>query len=75
MQKGCSIALAVVMVFCACPVHAQWPVNDPTIPRAPDGTPVLTGNVPHQPDGRPDLAGIWIPDPPHVRDLEHLPGR
>ena len=50
------------------PLSAQWKVNDKNIPRGPDGKPVLTAPAPRRADGKPDLTGIWIADPPKLRD-------
>src|SRR4051812_22828891 len=42
---------------------AQWLDHpDRNIPRAKDGSPVLTAKAPKARDGRPDLSGIWLPD-------------
>jgi len=51
------------MLVAALLLLAQWlhyPAKD--IPRAKDGTPILTAKAPRARDGRPDLSGIWLPD-------------
>ena len=67
-----SMASTLVLLAAAlvpAPLSAQWPVNDRTVQRHGDGTAILTGPAPRRPDGKPDLTGVWVADPPRLRDL------
>ncbi|HEV2201187.1 MAG TPA: hypothetical protein VGR73_15325 [Bryobacteraceae bacterium] len=63
---GPSAFLAAAL--CA-PLAAQWKVTDKTVPRLKNGEVNLNAPAPHRADGKPDLTGIWMQDPPRVRDL------
>ena len=39
------------------------------MPRTKDGKPDLKAAAPRRPDSKPDLTGIWIADPPKLRDV------
>ncbi len=60
--------IAISLLTPLLPLSAQWKFNDKSIPRGPDGKPILTAPAPRRADGKPDLTGIWIADPPKVRD-------
>jgi hypothetical protein len=66
LKIGLSAFLAVAL--CA-PLAAQWKVTDKGIPRLQNGEPNPNAPAPRRADGRPDLTGIWVPDPPKVRNL------
>jgi hypothetical protein len=51
------------------PLPAQWKVTDKGVPRTADGKPNLSAPAPRRADGKPDLTGIWIADPPKLRDV------
>jgi hypothetical protein len=69
---------SALMVLLAASASAQWldyPAKN--IPRAKDGSPILTAAAPKMRDGKPDLSGLWLPDnTPGVRGTngEPLPG-
>src|SRR5215470_14905397 len=51
------------------PLSAQWQLpKDKATPRTKDGQPDLRAPAPRRADGKPDLTGIWIADPPKLRD-------
>jgi hypothetical protein len=66
LKIGLNAFLAVAL--CA-PIAAQWKVTDKGIPRLQNGEPNPNAPAPRRADGRPDLTGIWVPDPPKVRNL------
>jgi hypothetical protein len=50
-------------------LSAQWQLpKDKAIARTKDGKPDLKAPTPRRSDGKPDLTGIWIADPPKLRD-------
>jgi hypothetical protein len=49
------------------PLPAQWTTKSPNIPRLKNGEPNLSAPVPRR-AGKPDLTGMWIADPPKLRD-------
>jgi len=51
------------------PLSAHWLNLKDKIPRTIDGAPNLTAPAPRRTDGKPDLTGIWIADPPKLRDV------
>ncbi|HUI79119.1 MAG TPA: hypothetical protein VLY24_14440 [Bryobacteraceae bacterium] len=52
------------------PLSAQWEdLKSKAAPRAKDGAPNLSAPAPRRADGKPDLTGIWIADPPKLRDV------
>ena len=52
------------------PLCAQWQLpKNSAMPRTKDGKPDLKATAPRRPDGKPDLTGIWIADPPKLRDV------
>ncbi len=58
------------MAFALCaPLAAQWKVTDKGIPRNQKGEPNLNAPAPRRSDGKPDLTGIWVAEPPKVRNL------
>jgi hypothetical protein len=66
MSRGLGAMLFVAAVST---LSAQWlNLKDKSIPRAKDGSPNLTAPAPRRADGKPDLTGIWIAEPPKVRD-------
>ena len=66
LKLGLSAFLAVAL--CA-PLAAQWKVTDKGIPRLQNGEPNLNAPAPRRSDGKPDLTGIWVPEPPKVRNI------
>jgi len=60
--------LAISLLAPLLPLSGQWKLNDKSIPRGKDGKPILTAPAPRRADGKPDLTGIWIADPPKLRD-------
>jgi len=67
MSKPMMRNTLLMAVMCA-PLIAQWKVTDPGIPRLANGKPNLNAPAPRRADGKPDLTGIWIADPPKLRD-------
>ena len=64
-----SRGLSVILLAAVCsPLAAQWKVVDKGIPRLRNGQPDLNAAAPRRADGKPDLTGIWVADPPKVRD-------
>ncbi len=64
-----SRGLSVILLVAVCsPLTAQWKVVDKGIPRLRNGQPDLNAAAPRRADGKPDLTGIWVADPPKVRD-------
>jgi hypothetical protein len=61
--------IAILLAAPVLPLSAQWKVNDKNIPRTKDGQPNLTAPAPRRADGKPDLTGIWLADPPKLRDV------
>ena len=52
------------------PLCAQWQLpKDKATPRTKDGKPDLNAPAPRRSDGKADLTGIWIADPPKLRDV------
>jgi hypothetical protein len=70
MRKSARVS-AILLMATLLPVglSAQWVITDKSIPRAKDGSPILTGPAPRRADGTPDLTGIWIATPPKLRDV------
>jgi hypothetical protein len=61
-----SVLLLGVMLA---PLPAQWlKLAQKGIPRTKDGAPDLAAPAPRKPYGKPDLSGIWVADPPKLRD-------
>lgn len=61
--------LCAILLAATCPtLPAQWKVVDAGIPRLPNGKPDLSAPMPRRANGKPDLTGIWMPEPPKVRD-------
>ncbi len=67
MQLRTTSLSAILMAAVCAPLLAQWKVTDP-IPRLKNGDPNLSAPAPRRADGKPDLTGIWIADPPKLRD-------
>ena len=65
--KSIGFSATLLAALCA-PLAAQWKVNDKGAPRTADGKPNLSAPAPRRADGKPDLTGIWIAEPPKVRD-------
>src|SRR5580692_601913 len=60
--------IATLLTGLSLPMAAQWPDLKDKVPRNKDGSPNLTAPAPRRADGKPDLTGIWIADPPKLRD-------
>jgi hypothetical protein len=60
--------IAMLLTAASWPLAAQWPDLKDKVPRNKDGSPNLTAPAPRRSDGKPDLTGIWIADPPKLRD-------
>jgi hypothetical protein len=61
--------LFAILFAAACStLPAQWKIVDKGIPRVKNGQPDMNAPAPRRADGKPDLTGIWIADPPKVRD-------
>jgi hypothetical protein len=61
-----SVLLLGVMLA---PLPAQWlKLPQKGIPRTKEGAPDLAASAPRKPYGKPDLSGIWVADPPKLRD-------
>ena len=58
---------AILLAAVTMPLAAQWKVTD-KIPRLNNGDANLSAPAPKRADGKPDLTGIWIADPPKLRD-------
>ncbi len=67
MEKGISLSVILLAALCS-PLAAQWKVVDKGIPRTKNDQPDMNAPAPRRADGKPDLTGIWIADPPKVRD-------
>ena len=67
MLKRMGLSGLLAAALCA-PLAAQWKVTDKAIPRLPNGEPTLNAPAPRRADGKPDLTGIWVADPPKVRN-------
>ena len=67
LRSGALSAMLVVGMLS--PLSAQWLNLKDKIPRNGDGAPNLTAPAPRRADGKPDLTGIWIADPPKLRDV------
>jgi hypothetical protein len=62
--------LSVLLAVSLLPLCAQWQLpKNSAMPRTKDGKPDLKAPAPRRPDGKPDLTGIWIADPPKLRDV------
>ena len=56
-----ALAVAVLVAAASSALAAQWGrFPTPGVPRAANGTPVLTGPPPRTAEGTPDLSGLWI---------------
>ena len=67
MLKRMGLSGLLAAALCA-PLAAQWKVTDKAIPRLPNGEPNLNTPAPRRADGKPNLTGIWVADPPKVRN-------
>jgi hypothetical protein len=60
---------AIFLMATVSTLSAQWQnFKDKSIPRTKDGSPNMSAPAPRRADGTPDLTGIWIAEPPKVRD-------
>lgn len=70
MKVTSGLLFSVLSIAMCSPLPAQWlHVTDSKIPRTKDGKPDLAAPAPRKPDGKPDLSGIWVADPPKLRDF------
>jgi len=64
-----SLGLIAILLAATClPLPAQWKITTKGVPRTQSGEPIMTAPAPRRADGKPDLTGIWIADPPKLRD-------
>src|SRR4029453_14858422 len=70
-RVGCWLAVLPAIVLIAAPASAQWTKVPPAkIPRTAAGKPDLSAPAPRAPDGTPDLTGVWSPkDNKYARDI------
>jgi hypothetical protein len=59
---------AILMTVLGMPLLAQWKITTPGVPRLANGEPNMNAPAPKRADGKPDITGIWIADPPKLRD-------
>jgi hypothetical protein len=72
IEEDTNMPAKLVFLFAASllPLSAQWQLpKDKSTPRTKDGKPDLKAPAPRRADGKPDLTGIWIADPPKLRDV------
>src|ERR1700758_2882301 len=63
MRFGLLLSLSLL------PLPAQGTNLKNSAPPGKDGAPNLNAPAPRRADGKPDLTGIWIADPPKLRDV------
>jgi hypothetical protein len=69
-------AVSVILMAALCTTsQAQWKFKDPKIPRLKNGEADMNAPAPRRADGKPDLTGMWLADPPKLRDASvGMPG-
>jgi len=70
-----TVALGTLLAGATACIHAQWlSYPDPRTPRTRDGKPNLTAPAPRAPDGTPDLSGVWVPEPTPASEITRVLG-
>ena len=67
MRKS-TILGAIMLAAVSLPLPAQWKITTAGVPRLKGGEANMAAPAPKRADGKPDLTGIWLADPPKLRD-------
>jgi len=62
-------SIAVLVLFTAGPLSAQWRNIPSSVPSGPDGKPNMSGPAPKTASGKPDLSGIYQSDRKYFLNL------